>query len=112
MKTEANTFDFYLRQLQTKKFHPISHLPDFSSFYEIIHEYEGLTEEFNCYDEFYWFFIELDVTPADRLGLQQADEQTLEKFNEFDIYLKNTYKLKYIDMIDYQKGSLKIITST
>lgn len=78
--------------------------------WEIIDEWEGLTEEFDVYDRNRWVMTELPITDDDSNELKQETENIQEKFNQFDIMLKNKYNMKYIDLIDYQNGIVKIVT--
>ena len=78
--------------------------------WEIIDEWEGLTEEFDEYDRNKWFMTELPITDDDSKELKQETENIQNKFNQFDIMLKNKYDMKYIDLIDYKNGIVKIVT--
>lgn len=78
--------------------------------WEIIDEWEGLTEEFDVYDRNKWVMAELPITDEDSDELKQETESIQEKFNQFDIMLKNKYNMKYIDLIDYKNGIVKIVT--
>ena len=78
--------------------------------WEIIDEWEGLTEEFDVYDRNKWVMAELPITDEDSNELKQETENIQEKFNQFDIMLKNKYNMKYIDLIDYKNGIVKIVT--
>ena len=78
--------------------------------WEIIDEWEGLTEEFDVYDRNKWVMAELPITDEDSNELKQETENIQEKFNQFDTMLKNKYNMKYIDLIDYQNGIVKIVS--
>lgn len=79
--------------------------------WEIVDEWEGLTEEFGVYDRERWFVAELPITDEDSDELVQETENIQEKFNQFDIMLKNKYNMKYVDLIDYKNGIVRIVTT-
>lgn len=56
-------------------------------------------------------YIELKLTKYDKDGLINMEEETLEKFNDFDIQLKieSEYPHDTLDFIDYDKGIVYII---
>jgi len=55
-------------------------------------------------------FIELDIPEADEFGLATNDEEIIEKYNEFDIELKDKlYDKGYLDIIDYDEGKVRIV---
>jgi len=54
-------------------------------------------------------FIELDISEIDEFGLATKDESTIEKYNDFDIELKEKiYDDGYLDLIDYDEGKVRI----
>lgn len=69
---------------------------------------EGWMEEYNI------FFkdveqLQLELSKEDSLGLQMFDEDTVEKYNRFDIVIKERYKPEnIIDLIDYDNGTILI----
>lgn len=77
-------------------------------------QYENLDEEadnFNgVFDRKRWVYAELPTDEEDEEGLREEKDFYLEKFNQFDILLKNTYNMKYIDLIDYETGLVYIVT--
>lgn len=77
-------------------------------------QYEGLDEEADNFDGIYdrenWFYAELPLDEEDSNGLMSQNEEFLERFNQFDILLKNTYNMKYIDLINYENGKINIVT--
>jgi hypothetical protein len=55
-------------------------------------------------------YIELDIPEPDEFGLATMDEETIEKYNEFDIELKDKlYDKGYLDLIDYDEGKIYIV---
>lgn len=55
-------------------------------------------------------YIELDIPEIDEFGLVTADDKTIDKYNEFDIQLKDRYYKKgYIDFIDYDNGKVYVV---
>ena len=56
-------------------------------------------------------YLTLDLTESDKIGLKNTTEEALEKFNDFDVLLKEQgeYPFDTIDMIDYNKGIVYII---
>ena len=77
--------------------------------WEIIDEWEGITELFDIYDRENYLIAELPIIDEDSNELKQQTDNILNKFNNFDIKLKNKYNMKYIDLIDYQNGIVKIV---
>ena len=57
-----------------------------------------------CFADFE--FLTLNHTPDDKSGLQRLDQNTIEKFNELDIRIKNQQEYPYytLDFIDYDEG--------
>lgn len=56
-------------------------------------------------------YLKLDLSEKDRLGLINMDENIVEKFNDFDMELKNRGEYPYdtLDFIDYENGIVYII---
>jgi hypothetical protein len=56
-------------------------------------------------------FMMLTLTNADKQGLINFDDDTIEKFNDFDIKLKSMGKYPYntLDLIDYDNGIVYIV---
>jgi len=56
-------------------------------------------------------YLKLDLSEKDRLGLINMDENIVEKFNDFDMELKNRGEYPYdtLDFIDYDNGIVYII---
>ena len=62
-----------------------------------------------CFADFE--FLTLNLSPDDKSRLHQLDQNTIEKFNELDIRIKNQQKYPYytLDFIDYDEGVIYII---
>ena len=88
----------------------LNYLPLDDNTWEIVDEWEGLTEEFGIYDRDRWFVAELPITSDNEIELKKETENIMNFFNLFDIELKKKYNMKYIDLIDYKNGSVKIVT--
>jgi len=55
-------------------------------------------------------FIELNLPESDEFGLTTNDEEFVNKYNEFDIELKEQlYDKGYLDLIDYEGGKVYIV---
>lgn len=76
---------------------------------------EGFPEEVNDYQGDYdknnYEYIILNISKEDKEGLKAATDDAVNKWNDFDIWLKEEQKLypKYLDMIYYEKGEVYII---
>lgn len=71
--------------------------------------YEGLDEEQGIFDKDKWVEAILPLSSEDKQGLMNFNAETVEKFNEFDIRLKERYNMKLTDLIDYDNGIVKIV---
>lgn len=94
----------YISYIPNLKYHPVDEI-----IWDMILE-EGLDEEFEKYDKSNWYFAKLNLSDKDKIGLQSLDPDTIEKFNEFDIRLKDIFELTFIDLIDYDKGEVIIVS--
>jgi len=72
-------------------------------------EYEGLNDEFNLPHRKQWKIAILPISKKDKQCLMLLHKNAIEKFNRFDINLKKRYKLRYIDLIDYQTVIIRIV---
>lgn len=55
-------------------------------------------------------YIILEINCDEEQGLMNFDKDTVEKFNKFDIALKDMYGVKkYIDLVDYDAGVVRIV---
>lgn len=101
---ETHLFNDLFFQIENATFLPIS-----NSLFEII-QIEGIDEEFNVYKKNKWKYFQLKLPKNISTKLKQYDPTIINLFNKFDILLKNKYSMKYIDLIDYDKGTIIIIT--
>lgn len=98
-----NNIEFYLKQLESLQFQEVS-----DETWETIQD-EGLDEEFDLFYRNDYQEALLPISSEDKIGLMNLTEEMLNKFNEFDINLKENFHMKYIDFINYDNGSVKII---
>ncbi len=98
-----NSIDFYLAQIQKAKFVPVS-----NSIWGNIKD-EGLDEEQNAKSRNSWLMTQLDMLDNDKTNLQNFDDDTINKFNSFDIELKQIYNGKIVDLIDYDSGAITLV---
>jgi hypothetical protein len=70
---------------------------------------EGLDEEFNKFKKSDWTFITLQIPENISNKIKNFDHEILNMLNEFDMIIKNRFKMKYIDLIDYDLGKIRII---
>jgi GNAT superfamily N-acetyltransferase/8-oxo-dGTP pyrophosphatase MutT (NUDIX family) len=76
--------------------------------WEII-QAEGLNDEQRAPERSQWLVAELPISDEDAVGLKNFADETVEKFNRFDIRLKEAFDGKLVDLIDYDKGVVKIV---
>lgn len=69
---------------------------------------EEYDTEFNIED---FEYIKLKLTDEDKKGLIEMDDETMNKFNDFDLKLKEDQEFPYpfLDFIDYDEGIVYII---
>lgn len=70
---------------------------------------EGLDEEFNKFKKSDWTFFTLQIPENISNKIKNFDHEILNMLNEFDMIIKNRFKMKYIDLIDYDLGKIRII---
>ena len=70
---------------------------------------EGLDDETCMFYRKSWYQATLEISEDDSKKLITLDPDTLNKFNEFDIELKNKYSMKIIDLIDYTSGTVILV---
>ena len=70
---------------------------------------EGLHTEKKAYSKNNWEYAILPISKTDKNGLKRFYTETIEKFNDFDIQLKEIYHMRYIDLIDYDRGIVNIV---
>jgi len=69
---------------------------------------EGYDEELELYSPEDFEYTVLNLPPEDTESLKVYTEEALEKWNRFDIELKEKYK-NHIDLIDYDNGIIKVV---
>jgi hypothetical protein len=69
-------------------------------------EDEGLDEEF---PDSVWTVADLPITDEEAEALMDMDDDAIDEWAEFDFKLKTKYKLRYIDIIDYDRGIVRIL---
>ena len=79
-------------------------------------EEEGWVEQLEDFynktlNKFNFKYMILNLNKNDQKGLIEFNEDTIEKFNDFDIQLKSMdkYPFQKLDFIDYEKGIVYII---
>jgi len=107
---ESLTVDDYINQLNSNEYLKLTK----KLFNDI--EDEGWLEQL---EEFYnkkfdvnnFKYMMLKLTNNDKQGLINFDDDTIEKFNDFDIKLKSRDKYPYnkLDLIDYDNGIVFIV---
>jgi hypothetical protein len=108
-ESSSNEFSNYYDQIMNRAFIEVSD----EMWEEIL--LDGYPEEVNNwqgdFNQTNYKFISLEISEEDQTGLKSDDEIYIDKWNDFDIWLKEEAKLypDYIDMIDYDKGTVFII---
>lgn len=102
-----NIFSTYFNQLINNKYLPLT-----DNLWEDL-ESDGFPDEVNDYKGDYnknnYKYTIIKIGNKDKNGLINFDEDTIEKWNDFDIELKDKYYPNYIDFIDYDNGIIYII---
>jgi hypothetical protein len=94
----------YLKQIKIKKYKPVNNWI-WSSIKD-----EGYPEEVNDYNSKNYSYITLDLPKNEQIQLADLNDDIIEKWNVFDIYLKSKgYYPKYLDFIDYDNGIIYIV---
>lgn len=76
---------------------------------------DGYPEEVNNwegdFDKSNYKYLILNISESDKKCLKELNDDCIEKWNEFDIWLKDIAKLypNYIDIIDYDSGEIYIV---
>lgn len=73
---------------------------------------DGFDEEMDDNNKENYSYIVLNIPIEDQDGLKNYNNDIIDKWNEFDIMLKEKKKLYdkgYLDMIDYDNGKIYII---
>lgn len=86
-------------------YHPVTH-----KIYDEI-QFEGIDEEWDIYDMHDFEYAIYPIPEEDAIGLKNSSEETMNKYNRFDIFIKDSglWDQKYVDMIDYEKGIVYIV---
>lgn len=98
-----NDVNHYISQISSIKFINID-----NSTWETI-QYEGLDEEQDAPNKNQWKMSFLNLSDSDKEGLQNYDADSINKFNLFDITLKEKYNGKIVDLIDYDAGIIRLV---
>ena len=100
---EGSEFADLLSQVDEKgKYKPLT-----DEVWDAIQE-EGYDEELDLYDPEDFEYMELKIPPEDVEALKAYSDEALEKYNRFDIELKEKYE-NHIDLIDYDNGVVKVV---
>ena len=71
-------------------------------------QHEGFNEELELYNPEDFEYMVLKIPPEDEVALKAYSDEALEKYNRFDIELKEKYE-NHIDLIDYDNGVVKVV---
>lgn len=100
----------YLYQVETNEYMPV----DFNVYTAIEEEgfVDDLRQQFNeefTEDDFVYTLLQLD--DEDKKGLINLTDETVSKFNQFDIHLKDSQDgyPTVCDFIDYESGNVYIV---
>ena len=98
-------FKNLFNQIQNGNYQPIS--DDVWGSLEI----DGFPEEVNDFDLKHYEMLDLEIPIDDEIGLAEFNDNVVNKYNNFDIELKNSGWLEkgYLDLIDYEAGKIFII---
>ncbi len=94
---------YYINQIEKLNFVPVS-----KYVWDIV-RLEGLNKEQGRNKRKDWLMAELSVLENDIEKLKKLDDEALNFFNEFDIKLKEKYNMKFIDLVDYDRGAITIV---
>jgi hypothetical protein len=104
---ENYNFVNYMNQIMNNNYTPLS-----DDVWDNL-QMDGYPDEVNDYEGDYniknYSYTKLNITDEDKNGLINFDEDIIEKWNDFDIELKDKYYPNYIDFIDYDNGIIYII---
>jgi hypothetical protein len=95
--------DEYLPHVPHLKFVPADH----KTWHAI--QDEGVHHEQNAPHRSHWEMAHLPIKPEDAEGLRSFHNPAIDKFNRFDIALKHRHGGKLVDLVDYDKGHVKIV---
>lgn len=108
---EAHTVDDYLSDALSAD----EWVPAPPSLYSMLEEegwIDDIEDEYGKdVDKSMFKYKELDISDSDRDGLITLRDETLEKFNDFDIKLKDgqSYPYYILDFVDYSDGIVYIV---
>lgn len=57
-----------------------------------------------------WKFIKLKISDKDINWLKELNDSIINKYNSFDIFLKEKYNLKFVDLVNYDKWEIIIVS--
>ena len=100
----ARTWEDYLEAIPHLEFRPVD-----SQTWATI-QYEGLDEEQEAPKRAQWMVATLPISKTDADGLRDFDAAAVEKFNGFDIALKRAYAGRVVDLVDYDNGTIRLVT--
>jgi hypothetical protein len=95
--------DTYLSQISSLHFIPVN-----AQVWRMIRD-EGLEHEQNAPSPKQWVMATLRISDEDVISLRKFTDDALEKFNLFDIRLKELYRGRIIDLIDYDAGIVRLV---
>lgn len=99
---KANKINNLLSQIEERAFKPIT-----NEIWNIL-QFDGFPEEKDIENPEMFEYIQLNIPQEDIEKLKVQDDDTINKYNEFDIKLKEEYP-NHIDLIDYDKGIVRIV---
>ena len=101
----AKTWQDYLAAVPQLKFSPV----DTQTWSTI--RAEGIDQEQGAPKREQWTVAKLPIAQADADGLRRLDAAAIEKFNGFDIALKHAYEGRIVDLVDYDNGTVRLVTA-
>ena len=101
----TRTWEDYLEAIPHLEFKPVD-----SQTWSTIRD-EGLDQEQGAPKREQWTAATLPISQTDANGLRHFDAATVEKFNGFDIALKRAYADRVVDLVDYDNGTIRLVTT-
>ena len=101
----TRTWENYLETIPHLEFKPVD-----SQTWSTIRN-EGLDQEQGAPKRAQWMVATLPISKTDADGLRDFDAATVEKFNAFDIDLKDAYAGRIVDLVDYDNGIILLVTT-
>ena len=102
---EGSEFTDLLSQVRAGEYEPLT-----DEVWEVIQD-EGYNEELELYNPEDFEYMVLTIPHEDVEALKAFSAEALEKYNRFDIELKEKYE-NHIDLIDYDNGVVKVVRAT